>query len=96
MTLPEMCSQDEEDEMSCLPLKMHRVKTIILATAIMLGSLPLVGCDNPGTMAPIAGRRAADPVQKVRRGIDPSKLKNPSASPGEPGKLPPGRGRAMD
>ena len=82
--------------MSCLPLKMHRVKTIILALAIMLGSLPLVGCDNPGTMAPIAGRRAADPVQKVRQGVDPSKVKGPAASPEDAGKPAPGRGRAMD
>jgi hypothetical protein len=96
MTLPETRSQDEEDEMSCLSLEKHRVKTMILALAILLGSLPLVGCDNPGTIPPIAGRRMADPVQKVRRGIDPSKLKDPSASPAEPGKLPPGRGRAMD
>ena len=81
--------------MSCLPLKKHRDKTI-LALAVLLGSPPMAGCGDPETVAPIAGRRTADPVQKVRRGIDPSKLKNPSASPGEPGKLPPGRGRAMD
>ena len=82
--------------MSPLPLKKHRVKTIILALAIILGSLPLVGCDNPGTIPPIAHRRTADPVQKVRQGVDPSKVKGPAAGPEDSGKPAPGRGRAMD
>ena len=81
--------------MSCSPLKKNCVNAT-LALAAILGLLPLAGCDNPGTIPPIGRRRTADPVQKVRRGIDPSKAKNPVASPGEPGKLPPGRGRAMD
>jgi hypothetical protein len=90
-----MRSQCEEDEMACSLLKRSRVPAVLVIAA-PLGLLLLAGCENPGTIPPIAHRRTADPVQKVRRGIDPSKLKNPSASPGEPGKLPPGRGRAMD
>ena len=81
--------------MSRSPLKKNCVNAT-LALAAVLGLLPLAGCDNPGSIPPIAHRRAAEPVQKVRRGIDPSKVKNPSAAPGEPGKLPPGPGRGMD
>jgi hypothetical protein len=81
--------------MSRPPLR-SRCILAVLVIAAPLGLLPLVGCDNPGTLPPIAHRRTADPVQKVRRGVDPSKLRNPAASPAEPGKLPPGRGRAMD
>ena len=81
--------------MSRSPLKKNCVNAT-LALAAVLGLLPLEGCDNPGSIPPIAGRRTADPVQKVRRGVDPSKVKNPSASPRERGKPGPGRGRAMD
>ena len=81
--------------MSRSPLKKNCVNAT-LALAAVLGLLPLEGCDNPGSIPPIGRRRAADPVQKVRRGVDPSKVKNPSAATSEPGKLPPGRGRAMD
>ena len=95
MPLSDLCSKDEEDEMSRSPLKKNCVNAT-LALAAVLGLLPLVGCDNPGALPPIGRRRTADPVQKVRRGVDPAKVKNPVASPGEPGKLPPGRGRAMD
>jgi hypothetical protein len=90
-----MRSQHEEDEMACSLPKRSRI-TAVLALAALLGSLPLEGCDNPGTIPPIGRRRTTDPVQKVRRGVNPSKVKNPAASPAEPGKLPPGRGRAMD
>jgi hypothetical protein len=66
----------------------------VLVIAAPLGLLPLVGCDNPGTIPPIGRRRTAAAVQKLRRGVDPSKLRNPAASPAEPGKLPPaGAGR---
>jgi hypothetical protein len=81
--------------MSRPPLKKNWVNAT-LALAALLGPLPLQGCDNRGTIPPIGRRRTADPVQKARRGVDPSKVKNPSAAPGEPGKLLPGRGRAMD
>jgi hypothetical protein len=66
------------------------------AIVALLGLHSLVGCDNPGEVPPIAHRRTADPVQKVRRGVDPAKVKSPPASPAEPGKPGPGRGRAMD
>jgi hypothetical protein len=81
--------------MSCSPPKRNRTPAKLVLVAL-LGPLPLTGCDNPGTIAPIAHRRTADPVQKVRRGVDPSKAANTSASPGDPGKPAPGRGRAMD
>jgi hypothetical protein len=95
MALPIMPSYFEEDEMSESLIKRGRLP-VAWALVALFGLLPLEGCDNPGTIAPIAGRRTADPVQKVSRGVDPSKVKDPSASPREPGKLPPGRGRAMD
>jgi hypothetical protein len=90
-----MPSHFEEHEMSELLLKSGRLP-VAWALVALLGPLSLEGCDNPGTVPPIGRRRAADPVQKVRRGVDPSKVKNPSAATSEPGKLPPGRGRAMD
>jgi hypothetical protein len=95
MTPSDLCSQHEEDEMSCSPLKKNCANAT-LALAAVLGLLLLEGCDNPGALPPVGRRRTADPVQKVRQGVDPAKVKNPVASPGEPGKLPPGRGRAMD
>ena len=81
--------------MSCSPLKKNCVNAT-LALAAVLGLLPLEGCDNPGSIPPIAGRRTADPVQKVRRGVDPSKIKGPAVGLGDSGKPAPGRGRAMD
>jgi hypothetical protein len=87
-----MRSHFEENEMSESLLKRSRVPAVFVV-ATLLGLLPLAGCDNPGTLPPIGRRRTADPVQKVRRGIDPSKTKNPAASPTEPGKLGPARGR---
>jgi hypothetical protein len=90
-----MRSQHEEDEMPRSPHRRSRVPAV-LALVVLLGSLSLVGCGDPATIPPIPRRRTADPVQKVRRGIDPAKVKNPAAGPAEPGKLPPGRGRAID
>jgi hypothetical protein len=70
---------------------------VVWALAALLGLLPLGGCGHPaeGTVqvAPESRHRGTDPATKVRRGVDPSKLKDPSA-PAEPGKLGPGRGRA--
>jgi hypothetical protein len=90
-----MRSQSEENDMCCSLLKSNRVPAV-LALVALLGPLPLAGCDNPGTIPPIGRRPTADPVQKVRRGIDPSKVKNPAASPADLGKPSPGRGRAID
>jgi hypothetical protein len=90
-----MRSHFEEDEMPCSLLKRSRVPAVLVIAA-SLGLLPLAGCDNPGTLPPIGRRRTADPVQKVRRGVDPSKFKNPAAGPAEPGKLGPARGRRPD
>ena len=75
--------------------KRNRIPAMSVLIAL-LGPLPLTGCDNPGTIPPIAHRRTADPVQKVRQGVDPSKVKSPAASPEDSGKPAPGRGRAMD
>jgi hypothetical protein len=67
-----------------------------LAIVALPALLPLAGCGDTGTVPPIAGRRGADPAQKVRPGLDPAKINSPSATPGEPGKPAPGRGRALD
>ena len=67
------------------------------AFAALLGLLPLGGCGHPaeGTVqvAPESRHRGTDAATKVKRGINPAKLKDPS-TPAEPGTLGPGRGRA--
>jgi hypothetical protein len=95
MTPTVMRSHCEEDEMARSLLKRSRVAAVLVIAA-PLGLLPLAGCENPGTIPPIAHRRTADLVQKVRRGVDPSKVKGAAASPEDSGKPAPGRGRAMD
>jgi hypothetical protein len=79
--------------MSVSLLKRGRIPAV-LVIATLLGLLPLAGCDNPGTLSPIARRRTADPVYKVRAGVRSSEAKGSAAIPGEPSKLGPARGRA--
>jgi hypothetical protein len=82
--------------MSYSPLKRSRVLAAWVLVAL-IGPLSLGGCGHPaeGTVQIATESRhlGTDPVQKVSRGVDRLKLKDPSA-PAEPGKLGPGRGRA--
>jgi hypothetical protein len=90
-----MSLQHEEDEMACSLLNRSR-NPAVLSLPALLGLLSLAGCDNPGTLPPIGRRRMADLVPKLRRDIDPSKVKDPAASPADLGQPSPGRGRAID
>ena len=84
--------------MNCSPFKRIRIKGISML-AVLLGSLPIPGCGNPGQgtvqVGPSARHLGTDPVTKQRPGIEKLKSK---AEPGpvEPGKLPPGRGRMVE
>jgi hypothetical protein len=67
-----------------------------LALALILLPLPITGCgyQAEGTVQvdPAARRLGTDPVTKERP--DAKKYKQTELAPVEPGKLPPGRGRA--
>jgi hypothetical protein len=85
----------EEVNMSRLLVMRHRPGAAVAVASLVL-SLPLTGCGHPaeGTVHidPSARRLGTDPVTKER--ADAKKYKQTDLAPVEPGKLPPGRGRA--
>jgi hypothetical protein len=88
----------EEDGMSNSPPRTGLLPDIGLSVALLL-ALPLAGCGNPGEgtvqVSPNSRHLGADPVTKQRPGTSGVKSKG-TLEPAEPGKLPPGRGRASD
>ena len=96
MTPSDMRLPHEEGELARSPRKRSRLPTVWVLGAL-LGLLPLGGCGHPGEgtvqVAPESRHRGTDQATKVRRGMNPAKLQDPSA-PAEPGTLGPGRGRA--
>jgi hypothetical protein len=72
--------------------------TLACALAAATGVLSLPGCGDPaqGTVqvAPQSRHLGTDPVTKLRRGVDPSKV-DARANRDRAGTLPRGRGRAI-
>ncbi len=77
-----------------LVIRHNPVASLALSLTLLL--LPIPGCGHPaeGTIQidPAARRLGTDPVTRERR--DAKKYKQIKLGPVEPGKLPPGRGRA--
>ena len=96
MTPSDMRSPHEEGELARSLPKRSRISAVWVLVA-HVGLLPLGGCGHPGEgtvqVAPESRHRGTDQATKVRRGVNPAKLQDPSA-PAEPGTLGPGRGRA--
>jgi hypothetical protein len=93
-----MHSDREGDGMSDSPPRRGLLPTIGLSVALLL-TLPLAGCGNPGEgtvqVSPNSRHLGADSVTKQRPGAGGFKSVG-TPEPAEPGKLPPGRGRASD
>jgi hypothetical protein len=96
MTPSAMRSPHEEGELARSLRRRSRLSAVWVLGAL-LELLPLGGCGQPGEgtvqVAPESRHRGTDQATKVKPGVNPAKLQDPSA-PTEPGKLGPGRGRA--
>ena len=83
--------------MPCFRFKRNHINELLML-AVLLGSLPFLGCGNPGEgtiqIPPGARHLGTDAVTKQRP--DAGKYKKAAPAPAEPGKLPPGRGRMSE